>query len=357
MVTAINSDPTYPVGTVVPIRNFPREDLHFIQRRIAGLRRRLHRWDWPWFGHYKTVPSAGRSDNSPASPDAVILFNDLVVREISAANCCRLKAKILGLAAKRAARLNQRDLPAKTVSATTMFLTCSQYIKDWTCATHRIAPEKVVVAHSGSPTWTHFRSGRRFPGRQQTLRALFVGRIDPNKGPDIVADAAAALRAEGTLIELTVAGGVWFYGTRTGDAGPVALSCKLKGKMDAVSARYLGHVARADLPAIVRAHDIAFVLSRSNEPFGLGGPGSDGVGMCRDLIPTAAAFPGSRLRRGRHPGEPRRRNAVVGHLRAWPSTQLNCECGRCDLSRERRRAPGPRQPTSCGRLFDNAFNS
>ncbi|MGA2163148.1 MAG: hypothetical protein ABSH36_01610, partial [Solirubrobacteraceae bacterium] len=43
-------------------------------------------------------------------------------------------------------------------------------------------------------------------------RVLFLGRIDPNKGPDIAADAVATLRAEGLQVKLTVAGGLWFYG-------------------------------------------------------------------------------------------------------------------------------------------------
>jgi len=43
----------------------------------------------------------------------------------------------------------------------------------------------------------------------------------------------------------------------------------LKEKMDAVNAQYLGYVTRPKVPNIVREHDVAFVLSRSNEPFGL----------------------------------------------------------------------------------------
>jgi glycosyltransferase involved in cell wall biosynthesis len=43
----------------------------------------------------------------------------------------------------------------------------------------------------------------------------------------------------------------------------------LKVKMDAAGAEYVGHVPRAKVPELVRAHDIVCVLSRSEEPFGL----------------------------------------------------------------------------------------
>ena len=99
------------------------------------------------------------------------------------------------------------------------------------------------------------------------LRTLFIGRIDPNKGPDIAADAVAVLQKEGQPISMTVAGGLWFYGHGKEMDDPFFRS--LKEKMDAVNANYLGYVTREKVPNVVREHDVAFVLSRSNEPFGL----------------------------------------------------------------------------------------
>src|SRR5207248_3496814 len=109
--------------------------------------------------------------------------------------------------------------------------------------------EKVTVAPSGVDLRA-FHPAQHFPERGEILRTLFVGRIDPNKGPDIAADAVGALRKEGLPVDLTVAGGLWFY--RSGDESQDPFFLKLKGKMDAVSANYLGHVSRANLPAIVR---------------------------------------------------------------------------------------------------------
>jgi len=98
-------------------------------------------------------------------------------------------------------------------------------------------------------------------------RVLFLGRIDPNKGPDIAADAVAALRAEGLRLSLTVAGGLWFYGHGREMEDPFFNS--FNTKMEAAGADYRGHVPRARVPELVRAHDIVCVLSRSEEPFGL----------------------------------------------------------------------------------------
>jgi glycosyltransferase involved in cell wall biosynthesis len=261
VLTATNADPVYPVGTVVPIRNCNRDNLNFLQRRIAAAQRRLHHWDWPYYGHYKSAFTAALRRLSPA-PDAIILFNDLVsakyLRKILR------RAKIL-VWLQNEQRTNQPDI-SQTVAATDAFLTCSQYIKDFTCATHGISPSKVVVAHSGVDL-AAFRLADDFPSRRDRLRALFVGRIDPNKGPDLAVDAVAALRAEGIAVNLTVAGGVWFYGNGKEMRDPFFR--KLKTKMDSVSTTYLGHVSRPDLPPIVRRHDVALVLSRSNEPFGL----------------------------------------------------------------------------------------
>ena len=99
------------------------------------------------------------------------------------------------------------------------------------------------------------------------MRTLFIGRIDPNKGPDIAADSVYALQQEGLHLTFTVAGGLWFYGHGNEMEDPYFR--KLKEKMDNAHANYAGYVTRPDVPAVVRRHDVAFVLSRSNEPFGL----------------------------------------------------------------------------------------
>ena len=68
-------------------------------------------------------------------------------------------------------------------------------------------------------------------------------------------------------ISLTVAGGLWFYGH--GDEMNDPYFRLLKSKMDAAEASCLGHVVRAEVPELIRDHDVVCVLSRSQEPFSL----------------------------------------------------------------------------------------
>ena len=75
----------------------------------------------------------------------------------------------------------------------------------------------------------------------------------------------AELRKEGVAVEFTVAGGTWFYGHNQQDP---YLQSLLK-KIDMAGGKYLGPVGRNEIADLIRQHDIAFVLSRSNEPFGL----------------------------------------------------------------------------------------
>jgi len=154
----------------------------------------------------------------------------------------------------------------KTIASTDRFLTCSEYIRRWTAQVHGIPLDRIVAAPSGVDA-DSFTPRPGYLEARTPLKVLFLGRIDRNKGPDIAADAVAALRAEGLPVTLTVAGGLWFYGHGNEMRDPFFR--ELKSKMDAAGAEYIGHVPRTLVPELVRQHDVACVLSRSNEPFGL----------------------------------------------------------------------------------------
>jgi glycosyltransferase involved in cell wall biosynthesis len=146
------------------------------------------------------------------------------------------------------------------------FVTNSDYIRRWTAERYNIPLDKFVVTLNGVDTEA-FRPRQHYLEPANPLRVFCLGRIDPNKGADIAADAVAVLRREGIPIRLTVAGDVWFYKRAGDDADPFL--AKLKEKIAAVEGEYLGHVARGDVPGLVRYQDVVCVLSRSNEPFGL----------------------------------------------------------------------------------------
>jgi glycosyltransferase involved in cell wall biosynthesis len=260
VLTMVGADETYNVGEVIPIQVKKRDDLHFLQRRWSSLRQRLAGWDWPYFEYYLGSVREKLARLSPA-PDAVIVFNDLV-------SPFYIKQTLPGtevlvwLQNEWRTRFDVR----KTDKATRMFMTCSESIRRWTAGEHSIALERFRAVPSGVDQEI-FSPRAGFMDETQAPRVLFLGRIDPNKGPDIAADAVAALRAEGLRLSLTVAGGLWFYGHGREMEDPFFR--KLKVKMDAAGAEYVGHVPRAGVPDLVRAHDIVCVLSRSEEPFGL----------------------------------------------------------------------------------------
>jgi glycosyltransferase involved in cell wall biosynthesis len=143
------------------------------------------------------------------------------------------------------------------------FITVSHYIQDWTMRRYSIPPQKIMTIPNGADLDT-FAPRPGFLDAPPTLKVLFIGRIDPNKGPDLAADAVRQLRAEGVPISLTVAGATWFYGNGSQASNPYFVA--LKEKMTAAEAEYLGHVTRPHVPGLIRRHDVACILSRSNDP-------------------------------------------------------------------------------------------
>ena len=261
VLTPMNGDPVYHVGRVVPLVTKSRDDLSFIRRRLSGLRQRWHRWDWPYFEHYLRSLKRALAELNPP-PDAVVLFNDLYTPP--AIRSVVRKARI-AVWLQNECRTDPANV-ARTIATTDIFLTCSESIRKWTIQTHAAPPDKIAVVHSGVDLDSFFpRSDYLVP--RTPVRVLFLGRIDPNKGPDIVANAIEKLQLEGAKVELTIAGGLWFYASRDPMSDPFYR--ELCAKVNAVGGKFLGHVVRSDVPHLIRQNDIACVLSRSKEPFGL----------------------------------------------------------------------------------------
>jgi glycosyltransferase involved in cell wall biosynthesis len=260
VMTIVNDDETYAIGDVVPIDARQRNDLHFLQRRVSSLRQKLSKWDWPYFEYYLRSVRENLVRLDPA-PDTVVVFNDLTTPSY-------IKSALPGaeVLVWLQNEWNTRFDVAKTDRSTRFFLTCSDSIRRWTSDKHNLPLDRFRVIPSGVDR-DIFSPRPGFLDPVDAPRVLFLGRIDPNKGPDITADAVAALRAEGVPVSLTVAGGLWFYGHGREMEDPFFRS--LKQKMEAASADYRGHVPREGVPELVRAHDIVCVLSRSAEPFGL----------------------------------------------------------------------------------------
>ena len=253
----------YDVGDVIGVRMKSRNDYSFVQRRLVALYRKMHRWDWPYYGSYvRSFQSSLRKMKS--RPDAVVVFNDLVAAKYIREAAPKSRA-ICWL--QNECRTHPKNV-AKAVETTERFITCSQYIRKWTAQHHGINENRIEVIPSGVDEEKFFPRGDYLCSRRP-LRVLFLGRIDPNKGADLALDAVQEVRSEGHDVTITVAGATWFYSR--GDDAKDTYFMMLKGKIDAMGsgAAYMGHVPRDQVPALIREHDVACVLSRSNEPFGL----------------------------------------------------------------------------------------
>ncbi|HVS72511.1 MAG TPA: glycosyltransferase family 4 protein [Phycisphaerae bacterium] len=255
-------DPQYPVGRVLPMHVHSRNDLHFLRRRLNALRTRLARYDWPYY-HYYLREIRRLLKTLPAPPDAVTVFNDLVAPKHLRPLLPRSTKMFTWL--HNEWRTRQPDIRPIDRSVD-KFLTCSHYIADWTTTHYRLPRTRFAPLPNGVNLQT-FHPRENFLAPSSPLKVLFLGRIDPNKGPDLAARAVAQLRAENLPLSLTVAGGLWFYNRGNESADPFFQS--LQPLMQTANATYLGHVPRDKVPALVRDHDVACVLSRSNEPFGL----------------------------------------------------------------------------------------
>ena len=260
ILTTIDDNPTYSVGTIVPIEYKTASDLKFPARFVSRVLGKLNGFDWPCFDYYlRSVLSALRGVQ-PA-PDVVVLFNDLASSEYVRKVLPRTKIIVW-----QHNECSTRHDVRRTVAATDMFVSNSGYIRNWTITKHNIPEVRFVVAHNGVDL-NSFRPRECYLDGSESLRVLCLGRIDPNKGPDIAVDAVAALRREGLRLSMTVAGGLWFYGKSDPMTDPYFRT--LNAKMKSAEASYLGHVHRQTVPEVTRDHDVVCVLSRTNEPFAL----------------------------------------------------------------------------------------
>lgn len=260
VLTVVNNDETYDIGDVIAIEGNTKGELNVVARFLSRVKGKIARYDWPFFEYYLRSFIQQLSQFSPP-PDVVVLFNDLV--------SSKYVKKLLPTTKVVVWLHNEwrtRHDVAATVRTTDVFLTCSDYVRRWTTKMHPIPLRSFAVAHNGVDS-DAFYPREDYLRKPDRVRVLFLGRLDPNKGPDLTADAVRVLREEGFPLDLTVAGGLWFYGHGNELADPYFRI--LKQKMEAARANYTGHIIRQNVPELIRGHDIVCVLSRANEPFGL----------------------------------------------------------------------------------------
>lgn len=258
VLTVTNQDEVYSVGNVVPIYSARREELNLAKRALSKLRHKFEEWDYAYYEYYLASFTKALQQLSPP-PDVVVCYNDLVspkyIKKILP------NARIL-VNLQNEQRTGQSDM-REAIKSVHRFVACSKYIRDWLEQNHGIPAAKLAVINNGIDLEAfHPREDYLEPVNE--LRVLCISRIDRNKGPDIAADATAALQKEGLAVRFVVAGGVWFYDHERDWSD--AYFCALQEKIKAVNGEYLGHITRPNVPDVVRQADVVCVLSRSQDP-------------------------------------------------------------------------------------------
>ena len=250
-------DVIYPVGQWWPICGLAggtRIGLH--RRVLTRLRRGMNDWPWPAYDRYLADARRGLRR---IEPDVVVCFNDFDIP-----TAIRKWFPYAGLVLRLSNEIVRPDAIGQAgLAACDAVVPVSRYILNWTRKRYGKWAGATEVIPNGSDPTTFFPRDA-FDQPSERLKVLFIGRIDPNKGPDLAADAVATLRQEGVAIDLTVAGGRWFYGEHE----PNEYERTLASKIDSAGGTMLGHLSRDDLPAVVRDHDVLLMLSRSEEPMG-----------------------------------------------------------------------------------------
>jgi glycosyltransferase involved in cell wall biosynthesis len=114
------------------------------------------------------------------------------------------------------------------------------------------------VVYNGVASPPHPLSPR--PRIEQALRVLYVGRLSPRKGPDLVIEAASKLQAAGREVEVTLLGAVfegyeWFERELRDQAVAAGVSVDFAG-------------FHSEIWPFLAEADVLLVPSRVDEPFG-----------------------------------------------------------------------------------------
>ncbi|MEA5153891.1 glycosyltransferase family 4 protein [Raineyella sp.] len=197
----------------------------------------------------------------PGPVDAVVVANDpLAAARLSRRRVGRRVLLWLHNRLEGAEAEPLRDLPAEVV-----VVAVSEAVAAWT--RDRYLPRRDIrVIHSGVDL-------RQFAPRTDWLdagdpvRVVCHGRLDPNKGHESAAEAVRLLREEGLPVEFTLIGQVRTFGfSRQAEE---AYRRRLEAAVTSADGTQVGWLPHAALAEELRTHDIACVLSRVDEPFGL----------------------------------------------------------------------------------------
>jgi glycosyltransferase involved in cell wall biosynthesis len=167
---------------------------------------------------------------------------------------------------------NEKAVPS--LPAVDALCGCSRYISDW-FRERGVAAGRFVELPNGvdvlkfRPRWedTGGRAAaqRRFGVPQDRFVVLYVGRISPEKGPDLLVEAMR--RLDPGRFHLVLAG-EWPRGDARTSAR-VVFAESLRSRLAGMPVTVLGHFAPEAMPEIYRVGDLLVVPSRFEEPFSM----------------------------------------------------------------------------------------
>jgi len=142
----------------------------------------------------------------------------------------------------------------------------SQFTGDWVEEAYELPSNSVQTIHNGVDIES-FKPAARGPEGLPIIN--FLGRTGIEKGPDLLLKAAAKLAAKSRAFRVQILGSNHWHKFEK-DGYQVELD-QLANEVEqaGVSVSRPGHVARADLPRVLREAQINVVPSRWDEPFAL----------------------------------------------------------------------------------------
>lgn len=261
VLTPNSPDKNYDVGQVVRLDTRVRSDLGLIRRVLSLLRRRMNGWEMPYYDYYLRAVQryfAKIGDN----PGVIVFHNDFVTPKMAKAVLPKTSMVVMlhNQCHTRSIKIAELD------NYVDQILSPTEYIRKWTAERYGIPLRKIGVVPHGVNA-KEFYPSKSSVDRALPTRVLYVGRLEIGKGPDIVVKAVGSLVGEGIPVRLTVVGAPWWYERESDRADRYVAD--LTVAMHRIKANHLGHMRRADVPSIMREHDIMVIPSRFPEGFGL----------------------------------------------------------------------------------------
>lgn len=217
-------------------------------------------WDWPGYSAYLLglrASIAGRS-----CPPVMVVHNDIHLPGV-----LRRWLPDLTIVLWLHNEIETRHIdPSRAFAAADYIVAVSESVRRWTIERYDLDPSRVSVNHNGVDLRSFHPRTEAVAGHG-TVRVICHGRLDPNKGFDLVAEAVRDLRSDGLDISMSLAGGKQAWGISSEDADEYWR--RLFRLVDEGGGEYLGRVAPDDLPLILREHDVACAVSRVRDPFPL----------------------------------------------------------------------------------------